>query len=106
MLSIVAVTQEHRFFDRTNISAIAITSSLRVADGIATCKNLQSGGREHWLPTQSCVGVSAWLAAGEGTQITLQWILHRRGHHKLERIVPVIGATGSAISVGYSIANR
>ena len=68
-----------------------------------TCYGLTHGARELALPTQNCAGVAGFVAAGQGEQVLAQWIAHRRGWHRLERIIPYISATSNAIAIGYSL---
>jgi hypothetical protein len=61
-----------------------------------TCPNLNAGGREYTLPAKTCgeaVAITAGLYAGaEG----IAYLLHRTGHHKLERL-PVLYLIGANV---------
>lgn len=93
-----------RFWDRPNkISAIAMLS-LASADMAQTCRNLARGGHEDWL-TQSCGKDVAITAAFEAGALAGAWALHRRGHHRLERMPMLFMAAQSARGLQYSQAH-
>jgi hypothetical protein len=78
----------HAFWDRDNVwlfSGIALT---RVLD-YASTRNMQARGRKEILLAPEVVNNSAAFAsleaAGTMTSIGISYILHRTGHHKLER---------------------
>ena len=78
----------HRFWDRTNI---LLFSGIAVARGMdyASTRNFQARGREEILLPDAVVDNSAGFAsleaAGVVTSVGVSYILHRSGHHKLER---------------------
>lgn len=90
-------SEAHSLWSRQALLALGVSTAARAADATLTCNALSNGGRENWLPTQSCGGVVGFIAAGEAVQIGATWALHRTHHHKLELIVPWVG-------VGISIA--
>lgn len=75
------------FLDRPSRVALIASVSLLGFDAGQTCHNLATGGHEDFLPTQSCAGTTAILA-GETTAAWVgAYLAHRRGLHKLERIL-------------------
>src|SRR2546423_401835 len=84
---------DHRFWDRQNKISFAVTAAIRSFDIAQTCYGLAHGARELTLPTQSCAGVAGFVAAGQGGQLLGQWIAHRHGWHRLERVIPYVSAT-------------
>jgi hypothetical protein len=88
---------EHKFFDRQQMIALYVHSGVRLADTINTCHALANGGKEDWIPTQSCAGIAAWQAGSVGLTLGLGWLFHKTGHHKLERITPWVG-TGASVA--------
>lgn len=88
---------EHKFFDRQQMIALYVHSGVRLADTINTCHTLANGGKEDWIPTQSCAGIVAWQAGSVGLTLGLGWLFHKTGHHKLERITPWVG-TGPSVA--------
>jgi hypothetical protein len=89
----------HRFWDRTNIllfTGIGITRGM----DYASTRNFQARGRDEILIPDDVVNNSAGFAsleaAGTATSIGISYLLHRTGHHKLERWMSIghIGVTG------------
>lgn len=74
----------HRFYDKP--AKIELTASLSLAafDMGQTCHNLATGGREYWM-TQSCAGDIGIVLGVHAAQEGLAYLLHRTGHHHLER---------------------
>jgi hypothetical protein len=96
----------HALFDSYGRSALLVSTAARAADAALSCSNLSAGGHERWLPTQSCGGVVAWIAAGEVAQVGATAWLHHEGHHRVERVVPWLFTAGSLAAVGYSALAR
>jgi hypothetical protein len=78
----------HAFWDRTNLllfSGIAITRGL----DYASTRNFQARGRQEILLPNEVVNNSAGFAsleaAGTMTSVGISYLLHRTGHHTLER---------------------
>lgn len=100
----------HRFFDKWNAALFAGAGALDAADFAATRANLQSGGRE-LNPMVRVFGRStAGLALNFGGEasgtVGLSYFLHKTGHHRLERIVPMLNITTSTGAVSYSLIHR
>jgi hypothetical protein len=96
-------TPSHPFWDKQNKIAFAVTAGIRTADIAQTCYGLAHGARELALPTQSCAGVASFIALGQGEQLFGQWIAHRKGWHRLERIIPYVSAAPNAFGIAYSL---
>lgn len=98
----------HKFWDAENRVLFASVAAGAAADFAVTHANLQSGGRELNPITGVLAGSTAGLAvnfAGETAGVIgLSYLLHKTGHHKLERIVSFanIGASGTAVAYGLS----
>ena len=93
----------HPFFDKKNMIGFSVHGVTRIADAAQTCTLLNKPGRkEAWLPVHSCSGVVAYSLSMIPAQIGSSYILHRRGHHKLERWLPYLWATPSAAGVAVS----
>ncbi len=76
--------------------------ALAGVDAGMTADNLEKGGHERWLPTQSPAGADAMILSGPLVSIVLcRWL---RGHHhkKLARIVPWLFIAGSVSAISYS----
>lgn len=92
----------HHFYDRFAKIELASAGSLAVTDSVITCRFLARGQREMNLPTQSCAGMVglqlAFYGAGEG----LSFLLHRTGHHKLERLPRLYLAYANASGIAFT----
>src|SRR5579863_784761 len=79
---------EHNFWDRTNILLFSGVAVFRGLD-YASTRNFQARGRGEILIPDDVVnnsaGFAALEAAGAATSVGISYILHRTGHHKLER---------------------
>ncbi len=98
----------HRFWDRTNILLFSGIAVFRGLD-YASTRNMQARGREEILLPDDVVNNSAAFAAVEagGTvaSVGISYLLHRYGHHKLERWMSIghIGVTGFGVARNYSL---
>jgi hypothetical protein len=86
--SIESAFAVHRFWDRTNLWLFAGIAASRGLD-YASTRNMLARGREEILLPDAVVdnhaGFAALEAAGTATSVGLAYLLHRTGHHKLER---------------------
>jgi hypothetical protein len=106
-----AAAHVHRFWDRTNIllfSGVAVTRGM----DYASTRNFQARGRQEILLSDEVVNNSAAFAsleaAGTMTSIGISYILHRTGHHTLERWMSIghIGVTAFGDIRNYSLESR
>jgi len=101
----------HRFWDRTNL---ALFSGIAVTRGMdyASTRNFQARGRQEILLPDEVVNNSAGFAsleaAGTMTSIGISYLLHRTGHHTLERWMSIghIGVTAFGDIRNYSLESR
>jgi len=101
----------HPFWDRTNI---ALFSGIAVTRGMdyASTRNFQARGRQEILLPDDVVNNSAGFAsleaAGTMTSIGISYLLHRTGHHTLERWMSIghIGVTAFGDIRNYSLKSR
>jgi len=88
----------HAFWDRTNILLFSGIAVVRGMD-YASTRNFQARGRQEILLPDEVVnnsaGFAALEAAGTMTSVGISYILHRTGHHTLERWMSIghIGVT-------------
>lgn len=103
-----APAPQHRFWDRTNIllfSGIVVTRGM----DYGSTRNFQARGRtEALIPddvANNSAGFAALEAAGAATSVGISYILHRTGHHKLERWMSIghICVTGFGDVRNYSL---
>jgi hypothetical protein len=85
-------------------------AALCTADFVITRANLQHGGKELDPVTRLFSGSTAGLAvnfAGETAGIIgLSYYFHKTGHHRLERITPMINIGASSFAVAYDLSHR
>ncbi len=121
-IEIIEKKSAHKFFDSTNISLTAASILAGAADGITTQHvlnrrfALQNGTvvPVHYveanpiarpLVNQGWPGQIAATGLMVGADLTVQAWLHRREHHRLERIVPVLFTAGSAFAALHNSHN-
>jgi len=108
--SLPEAPENHRFWDNQNRALFAMVAALCAADFVVTWANLQSGGKELNPVTRVFSGSTAGLAAnfaGETAGIVgLSYYLHRTGHHRLERITPMLNIGASTFAVVYDLSHR
>jgi hypothetical protein len=98
----------HPFFDRQNVLLFSGVAVFRGLD-YASTRNMQARGREEILLPDDVVNNSAAFAAVEagGTlaSVGISYILHRTGHHKLERWMSIghMGVTAFGVARNYSL---
>jgi hypothetical protein len=101
----------HAFWDRTNILLFSGVAVFRGLD-YASTRNFLARGREEVLIPDDIVNNSAAFAsleaAGALTSVGLSYLMHRTGHHKLERWISIghIGVTGFGVVRNYSLKSK
>jgi len=104
------VAEQHQFWDRNNCILFTAVAALSAADFTVTRDNLQSGGQELNPVTRVFGKSTAGLAvnfAGEAAGVVgISYLLHKTGHHKLERMVSMVNAGSSAAAVSFVLAHR
>jgi len=100
----------HRFLDTKNRALFATVAGFCAADFAVTRSNLSNGGVELNPVTRVFSGSTAGLAVnfvGETAGVIgLSYLFHRTGHHKLERITPLVNIGASAFAVTYGLTHR
>ena len=84
---------EHRFFDVTNTVALSSVAAGLTADALSTQKGLSYPRFYEMNPLArpfvgSRAGAAAYSAGSFGLLAGAMYLAHRRGHHKLERVLP------------------
>jgi hypothetical protein len=98
----------HRFFDRKNLLLFSGIAGFRGLD-YASTRNMQARGREEILLPDDVANNSAAFAAveagGAAASVGISYILHRTGHHKLERWMSIghIGVTAFGVARNYAL---
>lgn len=100
----------HRFWDRENSALFATAGALAAADFCATHANLASGGEELNPVTRVFARSTPLLATNfvleTASVVGISYVLHKTGHHKLERATSFVSIGASAGAAGYSFSHR
>ncbi len=96
----------HKFLDLQGKIANGANLSLATLDAVGTCRTLAAGGVERFLPTQHCGSATGFIAGGVALDIGIAYFFHRTGHHKLERIMEILGSADSLYGVAYTTMHR
>ena len=78
----------------------------------ASTRNMQARGREEILLPDDVVNNSAGFAAVEAgasaASVGLSYLMHRTGHHRMERWISIvhIGVTGFGVVRNYSLESK
>jgi hypothetical protein len=83
----------HRFFDVKNTLALSSLAASLTADALSTQKGLAYPGFYEMNPlarpfVSSRAGAAAYSAGSFALLAGGMYVAHRRGHHKLERVLP------------------
>lgn len=102
--------EEHHFWDRENQILFAAAGGLAAADFCVTRANLASGGKELNPITRvlsgSTPGLAANFAIETGGLVSVSYLLHKTGHHKLERLTSYVNIGSSAGAVAWGLSHR
>lgn len=101
----------HGFWDVTNKTLFASHATLEAVDFGITHRNLSHGGKEldpmaKALCESGTPGQLVFFGARMAGVIAISYLLHKTGHHHLERAFPVYASGDSAYGVAYSFAHR
>ena len=101
---------QHNFWDGKNRFLFSTVAMFSGADFAVTHMNLANGGRELNPLVRPFTGSTPALAANFAGQtagvIAVSYLLHKSGHHKLERMAPVANIASSAFAVAYGLSHR
>ena len=108
--SLLEAPKHPKFWDKQTCILFSTVAALSAADFAVTRSNLQNGGKELNPVTRLFSGSTAGLAvnfAGETAGIVgISYYLHKTGHHRLERIAPLVNIGGSSFAVGFDLSHR
>jgi hypothetical protein len=97
----------HSFWGKENILLFSGVAVFRALD-YASTKNMLARGREEILLPDDVVdnsaGFAALEAASTATSVGISYILHRTGHHKLERWLSIGHMSVTAFGAGRNYA--
>lgn len=105
------VRSKHNVWDTANRTLFASHAALEAVDFGITHHNLSNGGREldpmaKALCESGTAGQLVFFGGRMAAVVAVSYVLHRTGHHKLERAFPIYASGDSAYGVAYSFAHR
>src|SRR5690348_5545348 len=102
---------QHRFLDKTNLVLHSWNVAAETYDAITTRRQIQGGRINELNPFGALFVNHGWggqlafsYGFGVGGPLLTSYMLHRTGHHKLERWVPVLNATGSTFAGSWNLS--
>jgi hypothetical protein len=105
-----SVPRAHKFWDKENGLLFGASAALSGADFAVTRANLQSGGRDLNPVVRffgpSTPGLVVNFAGETVCVIGVSYLLHKTGHHKLERLFTMVNIGSSAGAVSYDLMIR
>jgi hypothetical protein len=98
------ITLQHRYWDRENTLLFAVHGGLEAADFGLTHRALAHGGVElnplaRPFTNLGTAGQITFFAGGTAAAVGISYWLHRRGHHRLERLVSIYAIADSGSGV-------
>ena len=102
--------ETHKFLDRQNRILFVAVAAFNGADFAVTRSNLQNGGHE-LNPivrpfAQSTVALVANFAIETAGVVSVSYLFHKTGHHKLERFTSYVNIGSSAGAVTYGLLHH
>jgi hypothetical protein len=102
---------KHLFWDAANRLLFGSHAALEAVDFGITHHNLSNGGKEmdsmaKALCESGTAGQLVFFGGRMAGVVAISYLLHRTGHHKMERAFPVYASGDSAYGVAYSFAHR
>ena len=101
---------QHRFLDGKNRLLFSTVAIFSAGDFAVTHMNLANGGRELNPLVRPFTGSTPALAANFVGQtagvVAISYLLHKTGHHRLERMAPAVNIASSAFAVVYGLSHR
>jgi len=105
------ISTTHNFWDAANKILFASHAGLEALDFGITHRNLSHGGKEvdpmaKTLCESGTAGQLIFFGGRMAGVVAISYLLHKTGHHKLERAFPIYASGDSAYGVAYSFAHR
>jgi len=105
------VPVKHNFWDLANRMLFASHGALEAVDFGITHHNLSDGGREldpmaKALCESGTTGQWVFFGGRMAGVVAISYLLHKTGHHRLERVFPIYASGDSAYGAAYSFAHR
>jgi hypothetical protein len=105
-----SVVPEHKFWDTENRALFLTAAALNGADFAVTRANLQSGGQELnpivRIFGHSTAGLALNFIGETAGVLSVNYFLHKTGHHRLERAVSALNISASVGAVTFGLTHR
>jgi hypothetical protein len=93
----------HRFLDGQNVALHTLNAIIMAADIATTRRALQVPGASEANPLMKSQGAMISLkVASVGAGLGIAYMLHKSGHHKAERLVPLFLGVPSAVAAAHN----
>jgi hypothetical protein len=93
----------HRFLDGQNVALHTLSSIIMAADIATTRQALQVPGTSEANPLmKSQGGMIALKMASVGAGLGIAYMMHKSGHHKAERLIPLFLCVPSGIAAAHN----
>lgn len=109
-LLLSAPRPEHRFFDKTNLALHGWNVAAETYDAITTRRAFDGRSVHELNPFGALFVNHGWAGQvvfsygfGVGGPLLTGYVLHRTGHHKLERWVTAVNALGSTAAGSWNL---
>ena len=101
---------EHKFWDAENRALFLTAAALNGADFAVTRANLQNGGQELnpivRIFGHSTAGLALNFIGETAGVVSLNYLFHKTGHHRIERAVSVVNISASVGAVTFGLTHR
>ena len=101
---------EHKFWDTENRALFLTAAALNGADFAVTRANLQSGGQELnpivRMFGHSTAGLALNFIGETAGVVSLNYLFHKTGHHRMERAVSAVNISASVGAVTFGLTHR
>ena len=102
--------ETHKFLDRENRILFVAVAAFNGADFAVTHANLQNGGHELNPLVRPFAQSTAALAANFAVEtigvVSISYVFHKSGHHRLERFTSYVNIGSSAGAVTYGLLHH
>jgi hypothetical protein len=97
----------HRFFDKENLAIFSADAAIMAADFATSRRAMEAPGAREANPLMRTeASALAMKFAGVGAGVGIAYMLHKSGHHRAERIVPIILGVPSGLAAIHNAGIR
>ncbi len=95
----------HKFLDKKNTGMLALNVLFLAADVVYTERAMKVPGSRELNPlAQSQSALISLKVAGAGAGLGMAYVMHRTGHHRAERTIPMLFGLPSLLAAGHNAA--